>query len=124
MDYLAITGFIDAIGPAGGPQRVPLNLIGDVGRGGMYFVSGILATLLHVGRTGHGQVVNAAMVDAAVNMLASTNSAIAPGSWHAGRAATYLTVARRSSRSTRPWTVNTLRWPHSSLSSTYSSSVC
>jgi alpha-methylacyl-CoA racemase len=35
LNYIALTGALDAIGPAGGAPVPPLNLVGDYGGGGM-----------------------------------------------------------------------------------------
>jgi alpha-methylacyl-CoA racemase len=69
INYIALTGTLHLIGPAGGKPTVPLNLIGDFGGGGMLLLSGILAALLEAGKSGRGQVVDAAMVDGAVALM-------------------------------------------------------
>ena len=43
----------------------PLNLVGDFGGGAMLLLVGVLAALLEARASGHGQVVDAAMVDGA-----------------------------------------------------------
>ncbi len=62
INYIALTGALHAMGPAAQPMP-PLNLVGDFGGGSMFVVTGILAALLERGRSGRGQVVDAAMVD-------------------------------------------------------------
>ena len=47
----------------------PLNLVGDMGGGGMLLVTGILAALLEAGNSGQGQVIDAAMVDGAAQLM-------------------------------------------------------
>lgn len=81
ITYIALTGALGAIGPADGPPQVPLNLIGDFGGGGCYLVIGVLAALHAAQRTGHGQVVDAAIVDGTVSLLASTFAKLARGFW-------------------------------------------
>src|SRR5262249_1421315 len=63
LTYLALTGVLDAIGPANGNPVPPLNLIGDMGGGGAFLVIGILAALLERQKSGLGQVVDAAILD-------------------------------------------------------------
>jgi len=43
LNYIGLTGALHAIGAAGGPPQVPLNVIGDFGGGAMYLVVGVLA---------------------------------------------------------------------------------
>jgi alpha-methylacyl-CoA racemase len=45
LTYLALSGVLDAIGPAGGPSVPPLNVAGDYGGGAMILVVGVLAAL-------------------------------------------------------------------------------
>ncbi|MBY5163427.1 CaiB/BaiF CoA transferase family protein [Salsipaludibacter albus] len=70
IDYVAVTGALDAIGRRGAPPTVPLNLVGDFGGGATYLVIGMLAGILHARATGTGQVVDAAMVDGASSLMA------------------------------------------------------
>lgn len=63
INYIALTGALDMIGPPGGAPVPPLNLVGDYGGGAMFLAVGILAALLEARASGQGQVVDAAMVD-------------------------------------------------------------
>ncbi|MGQ4510878.1 CoA transferase [Streptomyces sp. DW26H14] len=63
INYVSLTGALAAIGRAGGPPQVPVNLLGDFGGGSMYLLVGILSALHHARATGQGQVVDAAIVD-------------------------------------------------------------
>ncbi|GAA3527137.1 CaiB/BaiF CoA-transferase family protein [Amycolatopsis ultiminotia] len=81
ITYIALTGALGAIGSAGGPPQIPLNLVGDFGGGGCYLVIGVLAALHAAGRTGRGQVVDAAIVDGTAHLLASTFGKLAAGGW-------------------------------------------
>jgi alpha-methylacyl-CoA racemase len=80
--YIAITGVLHAIGRAGGPPQVPLNLVGDFGGGGMYLVVGVLAALWESARSGRGQVVDAAIVDGAAHLAAGIYGMLGAGLWH------------------------------------------
>ena len=71
LNYIALSGALHAIGRAGAPPTAPLNLVGDFGGGAMYLAFGILAALLHARATGEGQVVDAAMVEGAANLMTS-----------------------------------------------------
>src|SRR5690606_12468825 len=67
MNYIALTGLLNAIGPAERPVP-PLNLVGDFGGGAMYLSFGVVCGLLEASRSGKGQVVDAAMVDGAASL--------------------------------------------------------
>jgi alpha-methylacyl-CoA racemase len=69
INYIALTGALHAIGTADRPVP-PLNLLGDYGGGSLYLVMGILAALHEARRSGLGQVVDAAITDGVVNLMA------------------------------------------------------
>jgi alpha-methylacyl-CoA racemase len=68
INYISLTGALAAIGPAERPIP-PLNLVGDFGGGALYLVVGVLAALLEAGKSGRGQVVDAAMCDGAASLM-------------------------------------------------------
>lgn len=70
LNYIGLTGLLHQIGPTGGRPVVPLNVIGDFGGGGLLMAYGIVCALLEAGRSGKGQVVDAAMVDGALSFMA------------------------------------------------------
>ncbi len=72
LNYIALTGILDRIGRRGQPPTIPLNLVGDFGGGGLYLALGMLAGILEARQSGHGQVVDAAIVDGAASLAAST----------------------------------------------------
>lgn len=90
LNYIALTGALDAIGPRGGDPVVPLNLIGDFGGGGMLLLSGMLAAYIESLRSGKGQVVDAAMVDGACLLMASSYGLRAAGVWRDERGSNIL----------------------------------
>ena len=63
LNYIALTGALDAIGRQGQPPTPPLNLLGDYAGGSMFLAMGLLAAILHARASGQGQVVDAAMID-------------------------------------------------------------
>ena len=69
INYIALTGALDAIGKAGEPALPPQNLVGDFGGGSMYCAFGIMAALYERERSGRGQVVDAAIVDGATSLM-------------------------------------------------------
>lgn len=68
LNYIAVTGVLNAIGRRGQPPSIPLNLVGDFGGGALYLALGVLAAILEARESGRGQVVDAAMVDGAASL--------------------------------------------------------
>jgi len=64
INYIALAGVLHAFGRKGEAPVPPLNLVGDFGGGGMLLGFGIACALLEAQRSGRGQVVDAAMVEA------------------------------------------------------------
>ena len=89
INYIAITGALHAIGTPDTPVP-PLNLVGDYGGGSLYLIVGILAALLEAGTSGRGQVVDCAISDNVVNLMATFYGSTAGGGWHDRRAANML----------------------------------
>ena len=85
MNYIALTGALEAIGSADGPPVAPLNLVGDFGGGSMFLAMGVLAALLERSRSGRGQVVDAAIVDGVSALMAGIHGQLAGGTWRAQR---------------------------------------
>jgi alpha-methylacyl-CoA racemase len=79
INYIALTGALHAIGSKGGPPVPPLNLVGDFGGGAMYLAFGICAGLVEAGRSGKGQVVDAAMTDGASSLMTAIYGLFASG---------------------------------------------
>jgi alpha-methylacyl-CoA racemase len=69
VNYLSIAGVLWHLGPAGHAPVPPINLLADFGGGGSLVVMGILAALVERGRSGAGQVVDAAMVDGSAQLM-------------------------------------------------------
>jgi alpha-methylacyl-CoA racemase len=85
IDYAAITGALHCIGNAGQPPAPPLNLVADLGGGALYLAVGVLAATHEARSSGHGQVVDAAMVDGVVNLMSVFYAFRRLGEWSAGR---------------------------------------
>lgn len=85
LNYIALSGVLHALGPAGGKPVVPLNLVGDYGGGGLYLAFGVMAALFERQRSGCGQVVDAAMVDGAASLASLFYGLHAAGNWGAPR---------------------------------------
>lgn len=90
LNYLALTGALHAMGSAGAPPPVPLNLVADFGGGGMVLAFGMVTGLLQAQRSGQGQVIDAAMVDGASLLAGMFWGFRAGGAWLDQREANLL----------------------------------
>lgn len=88
IDYIAITGALNAIGNE--DPAVPLNLIGDYGGGGLYLAMGILAAVIHARASGQGQVIDAAIVDGTVSLLSLMHGLRHVRKWNDSRTSNVL----------------------------------
>lgn len=85
MNYIALTGALEAVGPQDGPPVAPLNLLGDFGGGSTFLAIGVLSALLERSRSGRGQVVDAAIVDGVGALMAGVHGQLAGGTWRKHR---------------------------------------
>lgn len=84
INYLALSGVLDALGRAGAKPTPPLNLIGDYG-GGLMLAFGIVAAILASRKSGVGQVIDCAMVDSAAMLGGVLWTFLAQERWSAPR---------------------------------------
>jgi len=90
INYIALAGVLHAFGRHGAAPVPPLNLVGDFGGGGMLLALGIACALLEAGRSGKGQVVDAAMVEGASLLAAMFSGFLAAKSWSEERGVNIL----------------------------------
>ena len=90
IDYIALSGALEAIGREGERPLPPLNLVGDFGGGGMLLAYGMVAAILSARTTGKGQVIDAAMVDGAASLMTMTYTLRAAGAWQDERGTNLL----------------------------------
>lgn len=81
INYIALAGALHGFGRAGDRPTPPINLVGDFGGGGMMLAFGMVSALLHAGRTGEGQVIDAAMTDGAAVLMSMMWGFRAHGVW-------------------------------------------
>jgi len=81
INYIALSGALHAIGRTGQKPVPPLNLVGDFGGGGMFLAFGMVCALLEAQKSGHGQVVDAAMIDGSATLMAIIYGLHAAGLW-------------------------------------------
>jgi len=89
-NYIALAGALHSIGDRDRPPPLPLNLIGDFGGGGLYLAMGLLAAMLECGKSGKGQVIDAAMVDGVASMLTMFYGFMSAGAWRDRRQSNFL----------------------------------
>jgi alpha-methylacyl-CoA racemase len=90
LNYIALSGMLQAMGRADGPPAPPLNLVGDFGGGAMMLAFGVVCAVLEARGSGQGQVVDAAMTDGSALLGAMIYGLRAHGSWSDARAANLL----------------------------------
>src|SRR3984893_10194289 len=69
INYIALAGALAHMGRAGGEPTPPMNLIGDLGGGGMFMAFGLVCGILEAQRSGKGQVIDVAMVDGTATLM-------------------------------------------------------
>ncbi|TDP37768.1 CaiB/BaiF CoA transferase family protein [Nocardia ignorata] len=79
INYVAQSGALHALASEGGAPRPPINLLGDYAGGGAIGAFGIACALVEAGRTGRGQVIDAAMVDGVAVLTAKLQGLRAAG---------------------------------------------
>ncbi len=81
INYIALAGALAHFGREGAKPTPPVNLVGDFGGGGMLMAFGVACALVEAGRSGQGQVIDAAMVDGAAALMAMVWGFNALGIW-------------------------------------------
>jgi alpha-methylacyl-CoA racemase len=82
INYIAIAGALHTFGRAGERPVPPVNLVGDMGGGGLLLAFGIVCALLEARCSGQGQIVDAAMVEGASLLATSIYGLTAMGHWN------------------------------------------
>jgi alpha-methylacyl-CoA racemase len=85
INYISMTGVLNAIGKAGQPPVPPLNMVGDFGGGTMFLVTGILAALVERATTGKGNIVDAAIIDGTHSLMSFVHGMAGLGQWRTNR---------------------------------------
>jgi alpha-methylacyl-CoA racemase len=81
INYIALAGALAHFGRAGSKPTPPVNVVGDFGGGGMLLAFGVACALVESGRSGQGQVIDAAMVDGAASLMTMMWGFQALGIW-------------------------------------------
>jgi alpha-methylacyl-CoA racemase len=81
INYVALGGALAHIGRQGEAPVPPLNLVGDMGGGGLFLAFGTVSALLEAQRSGTGQVVDMAMIDGVASLMTMIYGYHAQGHW-------------------------------------------
>lgn len=81
INYVALSGVLNAIGRPHDTPVPPLNVVGDFGGGAMILAFGVMCALHETRRSGIGQVVDAAMTDGVALLATLLYGLKAAGSW-------------------------------------------
>ena len=68
-NYAAVSGALWGCSPADARPVSSFAMVGDIGGGALYLMTGLLAGIINARQTGQGTVVDAAIVDGAAHML-------------------------------------------------------
>ena len=80
INYISLSGILHAIGPRERPVP-PLNVVGDMGGGAMFLLTGLLAALLEVKTSGQGQVIDVAMTEGSAYLGLACFGLASAGHW-------------------------------------------
>jgi alpha-methylacyl-CoA racemase len=81
INYIALSGALHAMGPAGSPPTAPLNLVGDYGGGGMMLAFGLVCGILEARTSGKGQAIDVSMVEGSSALMSIFHSLMASHRW-------------------------------------------
>jgi len=90
INYLAVTGALNAIGCKNSEPIPPLNLLGDYAGGTMFLIMGILSALWERNTSNKGQVVDAAMIEGVPALMSLIHTFMAQGNWNSDRSSNLL----------------------------------
>jgi alpha-methylacyl-CoA racemase len=79
IQYVALSGALAPIGRPGLPPNPPLNLVADMGGGGLLAAFGVLAALIAREQSGEGQHIDSAMLEGAMSLNLQTFAVHAAG---------------------------------------------
>ncbi len=83
INYVALSGALHSTARCGAPPTPTPGLIGDFGGGGMLLAFGVVCALLEAGRSGRGQVVDAAVCEGSALLASLIYGWRSAGMWNA-----------------------------------------
>jgi len=85
INYLAVSGLLDAIGTSTSGPVPPLMLLGDFAGGGLNLAVAVLAAVVERERSGRGQVIDASILEGTMSLGTFLYGALTAGRWQAAR---------------------------------------
>ena len=82
INYAALSGVLGLLGRADERPAPPLNIVADMGGGGLLLAFGVVCALLEARGSGQGQVVDASMVEGSALMASTVLELRAAGWWN------------------------------------------
>jgi alpha-methylacyl-CoA racemase len=80
INYISLSGVLHAIGTSKTPVP-PLNVVGDMGGGAMFLVTGLLAAIIEARTSGKGQVIDVAMTEGSAYLALACFGLASVGEW-------------------------------------------
>ncbi len=90
INYLSITGALNAIGFKNAEPIPPLNLLGDYAGGTMFLIMGILSALWERNNSNKGQVIDVAMIEGVPALMSLIHTFISEKNWKNSRSSNLL----------------------------------
>ncbi|SDN10809.1 CaiB/BaiF CoA transferase family protein [Pseudomonas jinjuensis] len=90
LNYISLSGVVNAMGHPDRAPTPPLHMVGDMGSGAMFLVTGVLAALFEAQKSGKGQVVDAAICDGATLLASMYYEMRHKGRWNDQRGSNML----------------------------------
>lgn len=81
LNYLALSGALEAFARPGQPPTFPLTLLGNFAGGGMLMAFGLVSAILEARTSGEGQVIDSAVVDGIAVLSTLYHGFLAQGRW-------------------------------------------
>lgn len=82
INYISLGGVLGSFARHGERPLFPLNLVGDYGGGGMMLAFGVVCAILEARSSGHGQVVDASMVEGSAVLSTLIHALRHAGLWN------------------------------------------
>lgn len=90
INYIALSGYLDAVGTRESGPVLPLNVLGDYAGGGAVLAFGIVSAVHEARRTGLGQTIDASILDGASYLMTKMQGFVSQHRWVEERQSNFL----------------------------------